>query len=161
MQGFGINKDKAIFTYALQCFFCSSIAITLGFEYGFTKKIDVVTTNPMDYEEANYDISKEISKINDLKKTYLILKEDNFIEQIQLGENIFAFKKKSKDNKKTMLVIANLSEYSWTRVEYINFYQLFGTDKLKDISIGHQMEFVPNYFEYYLKPYEIKLFYTN
>ena len=35
------------------------------------------------------------------------------------------------------------------------------SEKIKDISIGHQMEKVPNWFEYYLKPYEIKLFYKD
>ena len=158
---FGINKDKAVFTYALQCFFCSSIAITLGFEYGFTNKIDVVTTNPSDYEEANYDLSEEISKINKLKKTYPILKEDNYIEQLHLGDNIFAFKKKSRDGEKTLVLIANLDENNWKRVEYIDFYKLLDSEKIKDISIGHQMEKVPNWFEYYLKPYEIKLFYKD
>lgn len=154
------NKEKAVFSYTLETLFCSSVAITLGFEYGFTKKIDVVTTNPTDYEEINYDISEEIKEINSLKKSYKIFGEDNFIETITLGENLLTFKKESRDKKEIIVVIANLNEYNWERVEYYNFSQLFNGE-IVDISLGHKMEVVPNNFEYYLKPNEIKVFYSK
>lgn len=157
---YGINKEKAVFNYALQCYFCSSIAITLGFEYGFTKKIDVVNTNPSDYETFNYDLSEEIKRINQEKKKYQIFREDNFIEQIHFNENIFSFRKKSRDDMETIVLIANLSGEYFNRVEYINFGQLFDGE-IKDISLGHKMENVPNNFEYYLNPYEIKVFYSR
>ena len=85
----------------------------------------------------------------------------NKLSQYDSGDNIFAFKKKSRDGEKTLVLIANLDENNWKRVEYIDFYKLFDSEKIKDISIGHQMEKVPNWFEYYLKPYEIKLFYKD
>lgn len=157
----GVNKNKAIFTYALQSYFCSSIAITLGFEYGFTQKIDVVTTNPTDMEIHKYDLTKEITLINNLKSKYNIFKEDNFIEEIKLGDNIFAFIKKSKDEEETLVVIANLDEHNYTRVEYFDFYQLFSYRRVQDLSLGHKMEAVPNNFEYYLNPFEIKVFYSK
>ena len=154
------NKEKAVFSYTLESLFCSSVAITLGFEHGFTKKIDVVTTTPDDYEEINYDISKEIKEINSLKKSYKIFGEDNYIETIALGENLFTFRKESKDKKEVIVVIANLNQYNWERVEYYNFSQLFNGEIL-DISLGHKMEVVPNNFEYNLKPNEIKVFYSK
>jgi len=154
------NKEKAVFSYTLESLFCSSVAITLGFEHGFTKKIDVVTTNPTDYEEINYDISEEIKEINSLKKSYKIFGEDNFIETIALGENLLTFRKESRDKKEIIVVIANLNEYNWERVEYFNFSQLFNGE-IVDISLGHKMEVVPNNFEYYLKPNEIKVFYSK
>ena len=44
---------------------------------GFTKKIDVVSTNPMDWEVGTYDITDEIKRINKIKSTYEILHEDS------------------------------------------------------------------------------------
>lgn len=154
------NKDKAVFTYTLHSLFCSSVAITLGFEYGFRKKIDVVTTNPSDYEEIKYDISQEIKEINEFKKAYKVLREDNYIENISLGENVFTFRKESKDKSEVIVVIANLNPNEWERVEYYNFPQLFNGE-IKDISLGHKMETVPYTLEYHLKPYEIKVFYSK
>lgn len=154
------NKEKAVFVYTLESLFCSSIAITLGFEYGFQNKIDVVTTNPTDYEKISYDITQEIKTINELKKSCEIFKEDNFIETISLGENLFVFRKESKDKKEIMVVMVNLNENEWERVEYYNFSQLFNGE-IKDLSLGHKMDKVPNNFEYFLKPNEIKIFYSK
>lgn len=154
------NKEKAVFIYNLQALFCSSIGITLGFEFGFEKKLDVVTTNPEDFEDVKYSIVKELREINELKKKYKIFNEDNNIETIFLGDNLFTFRKISKDKKENLVIIANLNENNWERVEYYNFNQLFNSE-IKDISIGHKMEVVPNNLEYHLKPYEIKVFYSK
>ncbi|BDU50172.1 alpha-amylase family glycosyl hydrolase [Haliovirga abyssi] len=156
------NKDLAIAKYALGAYFCSSIAITIGFEFGFERKIDVVQTNPSWMEDKKYDISKEISRINQIKSEYDILQEDNIIEPIYFkNHNIFAFTKESLDKSEKILVMINNDGEHINTIYYNGLYNLMGGEKVIDISHGHRMENIPDNFEYNLSPGEVKLFYIK
>lgn len=154
------NREKAVSTYAIQAYFCSSIAITLGFEYGFRRRIDVVAANPSWYENIKYDISEDLKRINEVKSQLDILKEDNIIE-LHPFENldIFAFTKESLNKKEKIMVIANLNEYNWNNIYVEDIYGILG-DNIKDLSHNHRMPDIPQNLEYNLKPLEVKLFYT-
>jgi glycosidase len=156
------NKDLAVNKYAIQAYFCSSIATTIGFEFGFKRKIDVVQTNPEWWETANYDISKEISEINKIKSQYQILQEDNMIIPYDFhnGE-LFGFAKEALDKSEKIFVVANLSGYNWHNINIPNFYEIMNGDNIKDISHGHKMDIVYNNLDYNLKPGEVKLFYIK
>jgi glycosidase len=156
------NREKAIATYTLQSYFCSSIAITLGFEYGFERKIDVVQTNPTWYEDGRYDITSEIKELNRLKKEYEVLHQDNIIIPYNFhNDNIFAFTKESLDKSEKIFVVANLSEHDWQHVYIDNLYGVMESGKVEDLSLGHKMEFIPQNLDYNLKPLEVKLFYVK
>ncbi len=160
-ENFG-SSEKAINTYQLQAYFCSSIAITIGFEYGFEKKIDVVKTNPDDFEEKRYDIRDKIKYVNQLKKKYSILHQDNIIAIYNFdNNNIFAFLKESLDKTEKIFVIANLSEENWEKVYIKDFYSLLENEEILDLSLYHKMNLIPREFEYHLKPLEVKLFYAR
>lgn len=155
------NRELAVATYALQAYFCSSVAVTLGFEYGFENKIDVVSTNPSSYENIKYDISDELARINLAKSHLKILREDNIIKIYPFeNQDIFAFTKESLDKKERIFVVFNLSRENWNNIYVKNIYELLGNTEIKDLSFGHQMEEVPYNLEYNLKPLEIKLFYA-
>ena len=156
------TKDKAIATYAIQSYFSSSIAITTGFEYGFTKKIDVVTTNPLDWEEATYDITDEIKRINKTKSTYKILQEDSKVYIYDFHNNkVFGFIRESNDGEENILVIANLCETEGVEFYVPNLYNLLRSERVLDISHGHRMERVADEINYYLQPNEVKIFYAK
>lgn len=158
------NKDKAINTYAIQAYFCSSIGITLGFELGFERKINVVQTNPTWQEDGKYSIIEEIREINKLKQELSVLQEDNFIEIKHFNNsNIFSFVKESKDKREKILVVANLNENNWEHLFIENINCIMGAEagQIKDLSLGHKMIEIPKDLDYHLKPLEVKLFYLK
>ena len=156
------TKDKAIAIYAIQSYFSSSIAITTGFEYGFTKKIDVVTTNPLDWEEGTYDITNEIKGINKTKSTYKILQEDSKVYIYDFHNNkVFGYIRESNDGEENILVIANLCETEGVEFYVPNLHNLLRSERVLDISHGHRMERVADEINYYLQPIEVKIFYAK
>ncbi len=156
------SREKAVATYALQAYFSSSIATTIGFEYGFNRQINVVETNPMDWEEGNYDISDEISKINKIKQSYKILHEDSKVYIYEFyNDKVMGYIRESNDGTENIIVVANLSEKEGQTIEINNFHNLLRTNEILDLSHGHRMDFVPDNLHYYLQPNEVKLFYAK
>lgn len=156
------NRNMAIMKYALGAYFSSSIAITLGFEYGFKRKIDVVKTNPDWMEEENYDISKEISEINKIKLSYNVLQEDNMIDMYVFeNENIYGFTKKSLDGREKIFVIVNKDAHN-IQTAYVNDMKyVMENEEIKDISHGYKISEISNNLEYRLNPGEVKIFYSK
>lgn len=156
------DSKKAVCYYAIGAYFCSGIAITLGFEYGFKNKINVVETTSLNYEDIEYNIAEDIRIINEIKSEYNILKEDNFIKLYDFNnENIFSFLKTSKDKSEKIFLIANINTDQGVNVEVPKMFEVMGNSKIEDISHGHRMDEVPDNFQYYLQPGEVKLFYLN
>ena len=160
-EEYNSDSKKAVCFYAIEAYFCSSIAITLGFEYGFEKKIDVVNTAYIDYEKINYDIAEDIRLINQTKEEYGILKEDSLIEIYDFENNdIFSFLKKSQDKEK-IFMIANTNTKTGVNVKVPEIFGIMEGNSVKDISHGHRMDEIPENLEYYLQPGEVKLFYQK
>lgn len=156
------DSRKAVCYYAIEAYFCSGIAITLGFEYGFEKKIDVVNTTYKDYEEINYDIAEDIRLINEIKAEYNILKEDGFAEIYDFGSSdIFSFLKKSLDGTEKIFMIANINTKTGVDVKVPDMFKIMEGHSIEDISHGHRMDEVSDNLEYYLQPGEAKLFYQK
>lgn len=156
------NKALAIMKYALGAYFCSSTAITIGFEYGFRRKIDIVQTNPMCWEPVHYDISAEIAEINSIKSSYDILQEDNMILMVDCSYgNLVGFTKESVDGQERILLIANPDAHGKHKAFVKNIYAIMGNDHVQDISHGHKVDHVPNNLEYDVSPGEVKLFYAK
>lgn len=155
----GGNRNMAVMKYALGAYFCTGIAITLGFEYGFKKKIDVVRTNPSWWEAGLYDIQSEIGAVNTVKASCPVLNQDRVPDIIPLGDDIFAFTKLSKDGRERIFVVANTHPDQYRTFRYDNFYGLMG-EHVKDLSHGYRMPHIPYNLEYVLYPGEVKLFHA-
>ncbi len=53
--------------YLFAAAFSTGVMIPVGFEYGFTRKLDVVTTTPDDWESPKLDLTGFIGKVNAMK----------------------------------------------------------------------------------------------
>ncbi len=156
------NKTLAVMKYAVGAYICSSIAITVGFEYGFRRKIHVVDINPMWWEPVHYDISSEIAAINTIKASYDVLQEDNVFDEYQFHDGaLFGFTKQRRDGQEKIMVIVNPDENYWHSAYVDNLHGVLGSNRVQDISHGHKMDQVPNNLEYNLQPGEVKLFYAK
>ena len=61
----------------------------LGFEWGFRKRVDVVKTMPDDWEETNVDISDYIKKVNKIKKSFAVFKQESAMQIVTDPEDVF------------------------------------------------------------------------
>ena len=55
--------------YAFCAIFSAGVMMPVGYEFGFTRPLDVVQTSPEDWEETGLDISPFIKELNRLKST--------------------------------------------------------------------------------------------
>ena len=53
--------------YAFAASFSAGLMMPIGYEFGFRKKLDVVSTRSTDWETASFDLQRFISKVNKLK----------------------------------------------------------------------------------------------
>ncbi|TFF94882.1 MAG: alpha-amylase [Promethearchaeota archaeon] len=102
------NKKIQIFRYLFAAVFSESILMPIGYEYGFVRKLHVVSTTPDDWEQPVFDITEEITQINHLKQKYRCLSEDGPIEHFQAPDpSLFLLRKASLDEKQYLLLVYN------------------------------------------------------
>lgn len=102
----GGRKDIQIFRYLFSAFFSAGVMITSGYEFGFQKKTDVVTTSPEDWGPKKFDISADIARINELKSQWQCLNEDGPMEQFEYNNQGILLLQKSSigENQKCFLI---------------------------------------------------------
>jgi starch synthase (maltosyl-transferring) len=159
MNDYSGHVDAVKLRYAFASVFSTGLLMPIGFEFGFRKALHVVDTMPTDWETTNIDLSPFISQMNALKLEHIVLKEDNPIETVPTeSSQVFAFMKTSHDLTEKALIILNKSSHSWERFYCSNMEKLFKFEgALKDVSIDHPMEYIPNDFEYYLPPCQMRI----
>lgn len=156
------NQRMAIMKYALGAYICSSISMTIGFEFGFRRQIHVVHTDPSWWEPKLYDISSEIAKINAIKAQYEVLQQDNYLDILRLNDGrLFGFSKESVNGKEKIVVLANPENHGTHTVKVPNLFNLMGTTKVQDISPNRQAKQVADNFEHQLEPGEVKVLYAT
>ena len=55
--------------YAFAALFSTGLLMPIGYEFCFTKKLDVVRTTPQDWETTNHDLSVFIKEVNRIKQS--------------------------------------------------------------------------------------------
>ncbi len=76
-RAFSVYREKELYLYFYFTSFVSSgWMITSGFEYGFKKRLNVVTTLPSDWEEINYDMRDKIKFVNKIREEFNIFNID-------------------------------------------------------------------------------------
>ncbi len=68
--------------YLLSAIFSSGVLMPAGFEFGFTRKMDVVTSTPDDWEETGVDLSDFIGRVNRLKGDLAVLRDEGLWEVV-------------------------------------------------------------------------------
>lgn len=102
------DVDRIKQHYMMTTLISSGVLILIGFEYGFVKKPHVVTTQPHDYEGANYDLTDYIREVNALKRGHRVFAEDNTIERMDSGDDgILAVRKTTMDGQESGLLLFN------------------------------------------------------
>jgi starch synthase (maltosyl-transferring) len=88
--------------------FASGWMIPIGFEYGFRKRLNVVSTRPSDWEEASWDDTEFIGRVNVLKRNHRVWNEDGPIISLDAANrNILALFKTTRDGGQRGLLLIN------------------------------------------------------
>jgi starch synthase (maltosyl-transferring) len=67
---------EARFHYLFAACFSTGVMIPIGYEYGFRKRLNVVTTRPTDWEEGGVDITDFIAATNRMKAAMPVLNQE-------------------------------------------------------------------------------------
>jgi starch synthase (maltosyl-transferring) len=64
------------FRYLFAAFFSSGVMMPMGFEFGFERKLDVVTTRASDWEQPRFDLTSFVADVNAMKAALPVLNEE-------------------------------------------------------------------------------------
>jgi starch synthase (maltosyl-transferring) len=138
--------------------FSSGYMITMGFEYGFSKTLNVVKTDPTWWEETSVDLSWYLRHIAQMKDMFPVLNAEQGLEIVDQANwpNVFCFKK-SLPGMKSVFVAINKDRFNYQHVYIPDLEAVTGSGPLTDISPEYAFSVVPRTLDYSLRPSEIKV----
>ncbi|MBP7459869.1 MAG: alpha-amylase [Candidatus Delongbacteria bacterium] len=159
--GFDLNTVKL--RYAFAAVFSSGLMMPIGFEYGFSQKLDVVHTRPEHWEPVRWDLSEYIRNCNRYKLDYPIFRNETPITRLENpNDRVLILQKTIADLSESALIIINKDSHNYQYIEFNSLYSLFGQKKLiRDISPEYELDFMPDHFEYHLRPSQIIILYQK
>jgi len=61
------------------------VQMTVGYEFGFQRPLDVVKTRPTDWEEPRFDLATFLRRVNGLKATHPLLRGEGVLRRLDWG----------------------------------------------------------------------------
>lgn len=84
--------------YAFAAAFSAGLQMTIGYEYGFQRRLDVVRTTPADWEVPRFDLSGFIARVNALKARHPLLAGEGVLRRLPApGEGVVALERRSDE----------------------------------------------------------------
>lgn len=145
----GALKQKYLFAALVG----TGVMMPIGFEYGFKKRLDVVSTFPTDWEAATLDLSPFIAEANALKATARVFNVDGPLWPVETGhEQVKAYAKGTPDAREKALFILNLDRENWSEIRIPSVADAMGARHVEDVSLEHRWETVGEDFEGRIAP---------
>jgi starch synthase (maltosyl-transferring) len=82
--------------YAFAASFSAGLMIPIGYEFGFKKKLDVVSTQPTDWESATFDLRIFIRKVNELKIEHPVLHGEGELKMFISDKNALLLERRAE-----------------------------------------------------------------
>ncbi len=136
--------------------FSKGFMMPSGFEYGFTKRLNVVNTTNEDWEKTDKDFSSSIKNILNIKSSFIPLHEESSIEVIPQSNNIFAFIKEWDNQRVLVCINKDIKKHQKLKIE--NLEELLKIKKIKDYSPENRIEGYISELDIDLVPVEVKIF---
>jgi starch synthase (maltosyl-transferring) len=103
--------------YAFAASFSAGLMIPVGYEFGFKKKLDVVSTRPTDWETSSFDLQRFIKKVNKLKIEHPLLHGEGELKMVTSDKNALVLERRSQQAPgKLAWVLVNKSKDRQTTV---------------------------------------------
>lgn len=71
--------------YAIAALFSAGVQMTVGYEFGFQRPLDVVKTRPTDWEAPRFDLSAFVRRVNALKAAHPLLRGEGVLRRLDWG----------------------------------------------------------------------------
>ena len=140
--------------YAFSALFSTGVMMPIGFEYGFRKRLDVVDTQPHDWETPQWDLCEFITGVNRVKHAHRVFHEEGPIDVVTTSNpQIFAMVKLTQDRKERALVVLNKDRQRPQSCPLAQLGYVFsGMTQVSDISPDGQLQHTPDFQTSHFKP---------
>lgn len=82
--------------YAFAASFSAGCMIPIGYEFGFRRKLDVVSTRPSDWEAPSFDLRRFIRRTNELKMGSPLLQGEGELRAVVKTEDALVLERRSE-----------------------------------------------------------------
>ncbi len=150
----GDNPNAMRQRYLFAALFSSGVMIPIGFEYGFRSRLDVVNTQPSQWEGINLDLTHYIAQINQIKDEHPVFASDGPIERLDCSNPaVLLLHKSHPEGHGEALLVLNKDPWNrqYLRVEDL-YHHIRGCGPLRDVSLEWPMDYLPTPFEFDLAP---------
>ena len=146
--------------YLFSAVYSTGVMIPIGYELGFTKKLDVLWTSPKNWEDPTFDISGFIRKTNEMKASHRVFNEEGPQKALKgFGENLLVMKKSTNDVREKALVVINRNNKTLENFAIESLSGLMGTDAAAvDVSPEDPLDSVPDRLDIVIGPLRSKIF---
>jgi len=148
------NIDALRQRYLFTAMFASGVMIPMGFEFGFRKRLDVVTTVPNDWEEPNIDLTGFIAQVNAIKDQTPTFSGEGRIDRLDYPDPaILVLRKHAVNGPDQALLVLNKDPWNRQRFYVDDLRHLIQSpEPLRDLSPDWPMADLPAPFEFWLGP---------
>jgi starch synthase (maltosyl-transferring) len=149
--------------YAFSALFSSGVMMPMGFEYGFQRRLNVVETQPEDWERPQWDLSSFITAVNRMKASYRVFNEDGPIESVDAGNpRVFAFIKSSRDRTERAMVLLNKDRRQPQTCRLAQMGRVFnGAKRVEELSPEERLTHSPDFQTGQLRPSGVYVFHAS
>lgn len=140
--------------YLFSALFSAGVMMPIGFEYGFRKPLNVIHSQPSDWEQTGVDLCDYIGKVNAIKNSYPVFQEESPTSILPChNPNILVMWKASAKHKDEALLILNKDVGQHQEFHTDNFRQFVQAGApLRDVSPEYPQEYLHEPFHYALRP---------
>ncbi len=148
------NVDALKQRYLFSALFSSGVMMPMGYEFGFSKPLHVVTTTPADWEHTPVDVTAYIREVNHIKSHHRAFQEESITELWGCSNPsvLMMWKAAVSDGSQALII---LNKDVWNR-QYCQVDDLYhyvqAPPPLIDVSPQWPMDYLPTPFEYELPP---------
>ncbi|MBN2372807.1 alpha-amylase [bacterium] len=154
--------------YLISALITKGVMTTMGFEFGFHKRLNVKSTKPEDWEKNRFDFRDFIRQTNMLKSSYRIFNQEARLETVTNGNtNLLMLLKSSEDGERCLFIInkSSISNQSLT-LDTGEIFPEKDINDITDISLGDanieaNTKFSSHARDINLGPCQVKLFYQS
>lgn len=150
----GDNANAMRQRYLFTALFSSGVMIPIGFEYGFRTRLDVVNTQPDQWEGIQVDLTHYIAQINAIKCAYPVFQSEGPIERlVSSNPAVLLLHKRQPSGPGEALLILNKDPCNRQHIHVDDLYRHVQTEHpLRDVSPDWPMDFLPTPFDFDLAP---------
>lgn len=148
------NVDALRQRYLFTALFASGVMMPIGFEYGFRRRLDVVSSTPDDWEAPNVQLAGFITQVNAIKDRAPVFAAEGPIEQLNHPDpTILVLRKRATNGPDQGLLVLNKDPWNRQRFYCDDLHHLIqSAGPIADLSPDWPMDYLPAPFEFWLGP---------